>query len=471
MIEKIKKKKDIFSKSINQPILTIILSDQNIDDYYGENFEDNKENCKFIEDIYNICCLYPINNLFKNDDQNIIDKIKNTVDECIRITYQYRFSGALSPRNKKPIAIKFNKQFKNINQLELRNILYKFKSLYEYNNLIEKYNDIFDNLIKDDLYDKRIKKIIKNISRLIEEFNNVLAKDEIIDEGIVFQIDFNKDNKGKIITNIINYVSMLISKNDNFKPTTISGGTKPDTKKPPLYFDYYEIYDIKIYDIINVIIYTIYKDINIYLYFDYYFLQQKIIKEKNFPNEIKKKIFDLVIDVLNEEYGFSDEDTIFDEERSYEQVKNIYKNYYSNEKVQELFKQYIIFLLDLIVLKLKTKKPHTTYGIKRRRRTVRKKTVRPRTEPTPYTKYGSKRRIKTVRPRTKPSPHTPDRTKRRKISSRSILHTKYNNTRKRKRSDTIPRAISIPRARSISRGRAISRPRASSISRRRARTR
>ena len=83
---------------------------------------------------------------------------------------------------------------------------------------------------------------------------------------------------------------------------------------------------------------------------------------------------------MNEEYGFSYEDNIPGEKRSYEQVEDIYKNYYSNENnktVEELFKQYIIFLLDLIeynyILKLKTKKPHTTDGIKRRRRTVRKK--------------------------------------------------------------------------------------------------
>ena len=440
MMEKIKEKKDIFREPSNE-ILKFIFSDQNIDEklddkYFNDNFKNSKDNCKFIEDIYNICCLYPINNLFENDDEKIIDGIINTVNKCVAITIQYRFSGAQSSRNKKPIAIKFHKQLNINNQLELKNILNKFKSLYEYNNLIKKYNYIFDDKIIDDLKNTKITNIIEKISKLNDndEFNNVLAKNEINDQGIVFQIDFNKDNKGKTITNIINYVSKLSKK---FKSTTTGGVI-------------HESYDIiNDNDIINDIIYTIYKNINIYLYFDYHSLK-KLLIEKEFPNEKKKEIFDLVIKVLNEEYGFSYEDKILGEERSYEQVDDIYKNYYSNENnktVQELFKQYIIFLLDLIeynyILKLKTKKPHTTDGIKRRRRrrTVRKKTVRPRTEPTPYTKYGTKRRIKTVRPRTKPSPHTPDRTKRRKTSSRSILHTK-----KRKRLESISRTRASSRS-------------------------
>jgi len=427
MMEKIKEKKDIFREPSNE-ILKFIFSDQNIDEklddkYFNDNFKNSKDNCKFIEDIYNICCLFPINNLFKNDDEKIIDGIINTVDKCVAITIQYRFSGAQSSRNKKPIAIKFHKQLNSNNQLELQNILNKFKSLYEYNNLIEKLKDkkIFNTEINNDLYNNtKITNIIEKISKLNDndEFNNVLAKNEINDQGIVFQIDFNKNNKGKTITNIINYVSKLSEK---FKSTTTGGVVQRQAEKKSLLYLHYESYDI-----INDIIYTIYKNINIYLYFDYHSLQ-KIINKKEFPNEKKKEIFDLVIKVLNEEYGFSDEDNILGEKRSYEQVQDIYKNYYSNENnkpVEELFKQYIIFLLDLIeynyILKLKTKKP--------------------------YTKYGTKRRIKTIRPRTKPSPHTPDRTKRRKTSSRSILHTKHNNTRKRKKLESISRTRASSRS-------------------------
>ena len=131
--------------------------------------------------------MFPINNLFENDDENIIDGIINTVNKCVAITIQYRFSGAQSSRNKKPIAIKFHKQLNSNNQLELQNILNKFKSLYEYNNLIEKLKDkkIFNTEINNDLYNNtKITNIIEKISKLNDndEFNNVLAKNEINDQ-------------------------------------------------------------------------------------------------------------------------------------------------------------------------------------------------------------------------------------------------------------------------------------------------